>query len=335
MSLTLNTELNERYRIVRNLKTGGFGAVYEARDTKLADTPCAIKEILDSVREGENGEYAVSRFYHEMKSLAELEHPGIPRVRDYFKIDSRIYIVMDLIPGRNLEDEMLASNGGLDPASVVRDVIQLLEVLDYMHRQRPVLLHRDIKPGNIVRDERTGKIKLVDFGLVKEFRFSALQTAVGTLGYCAPEQLGGMAEVRSDIYSVGVTLHQLLTGTRPRLMNLGPMKLNLPGVRPGLHEIIRKATQMDVDQRYTSAQEMSRDLIAWLSGDTPSAVHARRYLATHLRLKRRRRSRKLLGAALTALAVAGLATAGHFASRVKVQFLPPPVQAALSISNRQ
>jgi serine/threonine protein kinase len=128
----------------------------------------------------------------------------------------------------------------------------------------PSIIHRDIKPANIIREERSGKVKLVDFGLARPVSFN-LQTMVGTMGFCPPEQLAGRADLRSDLYAVGATLYRMVSGELPRL-SFEPLQLNLPGLRPGLDRIITKATHPNADERYASAEEMAQDLRMWQNG---------------------------------------------------------------------
>lgn len=252
--------LHGRYEILRALKQGGMGAIYTAKDTKLANSLCAVKEILE---DKQSDEYYQLRFAEEMAALARLDHPSIPRVRDFFRLRGRSYLVMDLISGLSLEDE-LAEQGQNPPPKIVRDVLQVLDVLDYMHSHEPPLLHRDIKPANLLRDRRSGKIRVVDFGLARnhsEFR----HTAVGTMGYCAPEQMSGQAEPRSDLFSVGATMLHLLTGEPCNLMALAlAEKEGLPPLPEGLGEIVAKAIEFKASRRYSSARGMAEALDRWL-----------------------------------------------------------------------
>ena len=253
--------LHGRYELLGILKQGGMGAVYRAKDTKLADSACAVKEILE---DKQTELYYQERFAQEMAALARLDHPSIPRVRDFFKLNDKAYLVMDLVQGRSLEDELDDFGVNPDP-KVVRDMLQVLEVLEYLHSQRPPLLHRDIKPANLLRDRRSSQIKVVDFGLARTISPGQGQTSVGTLGYCAPEQICGRAEPRSDVFSVGATLIHLLRGEP-----CDPMKLALSddsafaGLPEGMAEIVRKATQFDPSERFASAREMAIALDAWL-----------------------------------------------------------------------
>ncbi|MBX3171843.1 MAG: protein kinase [Candidatus Eremiobacteraeota bacterium] len=156
---------------------------------------------------------------------------------------------------------------GVNPApKVVRDMLQVLEVLDYLHSHEPPLLHRDIKPANLVRERRGGKIKVVDFGLARTVTPDIQQqTAVGTMGYCAPEQMYGKAEPRSDVFSVGATLLHLLTGEPCDLMALALSESQgLPNLPEGLRQIVAKAIDFKAAKRYAGAREMAAALDRWL-----------------------------------------------------------------------
>ncbi len=277
--------LQERYKIVRHIKKGGMGAVYEARDTKLADSPCAVKEILETARLGQDSQYIEQRFFQEMKALAALDHASIPKVRDYLTVDQVVYIVMDLVQGQSLEEEIEQTMGltgqPLNPEKSVEDILALLDTVDYLHQQQPPILHRDIKPANVLRENRSGRIKLVDFGLARQLDGNSNHTLVGTLGYCAPEQMMGKASFQSDVYSVGVTLHHMLTGKRPETISFDPLHPDVAGLRPGLAAIVEKATQPRPGDRYATCQEMRDDLRSWLHGKTQKPVQiAPRTIAT-------------------------------------------------------
>lgn len=253
--------LHGRYEILEIIKSGGMGAVYEAKDTKLADSLCAVKEILE---DKQNDLYFQTRFEQEMKMLAELDHPAIPRVRDFFRLRGKHYLVMDLVRGQSLFDELTEKGAGLAPEQVAADMLELLDVLDYLHGHSPPMIHRDIKPSNILRDRRSGQIKLVDFGLART-ACGATQTAVGTLGYCAPEQSVGRADPRSDLYSVGATMMQLLTGQDPDMLK---PEAQMKRIAPGLRPIIQRATRLKAQERYESAKEMAEALKLYLRQGT-------------------------------------------------------------------
>ncbi|MBS2036734.1 serine/threonine protein kinase [bacterium] len=271
MGLEPEQMLHGRYRIVRILKSGGMGSVYEAIDTKLADSPCAVKEIHEAALASNESGYIQTRFYEEMKALVALDHAAIPKVRDYLSEGDKVYIVMELVQGRSLQEEIEQRREMKQDAPVdyiALDMIRLLDTLTYLHSQQPPVIHRDVKPANILRDSRSGQIKLVDFGLARAAGGPNTQTVVGTMGYCAPEQMMGKAEARSDVYAVGVTMMHLLTGVAPEMELFEARKPELPGVRPGLSQIIEKATQIKPADRYADAAEMSLALQQWLHRPT-------------------------------------------------------------------
>ena len=275
MSLVAQEKLQDRYEVVRSIKSGGMGAVYEAVDHKLASTPCAIKEVLASALQGSSADYVLQSFESEMKALAGLEHPNIPRVRDYFEVDGKRYIILDLVQGQALDEELAEhlrlTNAPMDPAVAAVDMVQVLETLTYLHSCQPPIIHRDIKSANLIRDHRSGRIKLVDFGIARSVETQRVQTQVGTPGFCAPEQMAGRAEVRSDLYSVGATLYHLCTGRVPPAFTFDALEMELPQ-SPGLVKIVLKATHPKPSERYGSAEEMAKALRAWLRDEGSSKI---------------------------------------------------------------
>ena len=192
-ALPPGTLLEDRYKIVSILRAGGMGALYCAHDTRLADSPCAVKEMLPQHDGGgANTDYIRRRFLEEMKVLARLNHPDIPRVRDYFVEGGLNYIVMDLVEGSNLLDALHERGQPLPAPEVVRLGLSILSILEYLHSHNPPTIHRDIKPANILIERGTGRFKLVDFGLACDASTGAtVHTQVGTLGYCPLEQIQG------------------------------------------------------------------------------------------------------------------------------------------------
>jgi serine/threonine protein kinase len=204
--------VNTRYQIIHRLGQGGFGAVYLAHDLNL-DRPCALKENLETSTE------VMRQFMREAQLLANLSHPNLPRVIDYFVLpDQGQYLVMDYVEGQDLQ-EILDQNGQpLQETQAVHWISQVCDALTYLHRHDPPIIHRDIKPGNI-RITPRGQAMLVDFGIAKFYDRQAL-TTVGarafTPGYSPPEQYGkGATDERSDIYALGATLYTLLTNLTP------------------------------------------------------------------------------------------------------------------------
>jgi serine/threonine-protein kinase len=270
------TVLRSRYQVVAPIGEGGMGAVYEADDLVLAGRRCALKEVrVDSAMSDQARHQAQEQFYREASVLARLDHPTLPKVSDYFSESEIDYLVMDFVPGRDLRDIMNeARRAGkfLEEADVLNWAAQLCDALTYLHTQEPAILHRDIKPANI-KLTPDGRIKLVDFGLVKimaddedENRTLTVVQGRGTAAYTPLEQYGGdtgHTEIRSDLYSLGATLYHLLTNQPPldakkRFLNPSalqtPRSIN-PKISPATERALLAAIAMHPDQRPASVDE--------------------------------------------------------------------------------
>lgn len=251
--------LNNRYKIEKLLKSGGMGAVYKATDTKF-NSFCAVKELLPSYSSDEEQKEAEEWFEREAKLLAGLSHPGLPRVFDYFLISGIYYLVMDFIEGEDLFS-ILEREGtpGLPQEKVLEWSKEVLRVLDYLHSKNPPVLYRDMKPANIMLG-KDGRIFLIDFGIAKVIRDQRTQTVIGTEGYASPEQCRGKAEARSDLYSLGATIHHLLTGESPVPFKFEDPARLVPGISLPLSGVIMKALEKNPKDRFSSAKEMSQAL---------------------------------------------------------------------------
>ena len=257
--------LQSRYVITRKLGQGGMGAVYQAQDARLQGKLWAIKEMSDTqIADPAERANAIASFRREAQLLATLEHPNLPKVVDFFDEAGKHYLVMDFIDGQTLEQIVMAAPGFLPEPTVLAWAEQLCDVLDYLHTRQPPIIFRDLKPANIML-ARDGKIKLIDFGIVRFFQMGKTKdtAAFGTAGYAAPEQFGtGQTDARSDIFSLGVTLHFLLTKYEPSLspFNLPPAHNINVQVSTQTSSVIEKATNPSSFQRFQNAREMRQSL---------------------------------------------------------------------------
>ena len=212
MTLEIGKVLNNRYRIVRLLGQGGFGAVYRAWDLQMS-APCAVKENLETTPAAQR------QFEREAKLLFSLRHSHLPKVYDQFTIPGKgQYLVMDYIDGENLQDMINQQGGGLSQEKVMNWFRQVCDALTYLHTRQPPVIHRDIKPANI-KVTPEGEAVLVDFGIAKQYTAGEITTAGAkavTPGYSPPEQYGeGETDAQSDVYALGATMYTLLTGVQP------------------------------------------------------------------------------------------------------------------------
>lgn len=263
---------NARYKIERLVAAGGMGAVYRAIDTRF-NRPCAVKEMLDEFQNETERTQAVEWFSREATLLLDLNHPCIPRVRDFFMEYGKHYLVMDFIEGRTLglvlekEGNVIGVNGtrGVTEDRARTWTRQICSVLSYLHTQAPPIIFRDLKPSNIMVTDRD-EIKLIDFGIARTFQSQRQATIIMTIGYAPPEQLHGMPEPRSDLYALGATMHRVLTNhdaanNKPSIFSFPPLRTLRPDLSPQFEHIIMRALAPNLEQRWPSAAEMERALI--------------------------------------------------------------------------
>lgn len=265
MPLSVGQFLNKRYRIERQIGQGGFGAVYRAYDVTLQQ-PCAIKENLNT------GAEAQRQFEREALLLARLRHPNLPRVIDHFtRSEQGQYLVMDFVEGHSLAELLKLQSQPLAEGTALGWIDQVCQALAYLHQQTPPIIHRDIKPQNIIITP-DGQAMLVDFGLSKLYDEQS-RTNTGarglTFGYAPPEQYGeGRTNARTDVYGLGATLYTMLTGQRPpdaiqRLVNheplLPPSQLT-PQVSPQVEQAVLKAMALAPSERFESVERFRRAL---------------------------------------------------------------------------
>jgi eukaryotic-like serine/threonine-protein kinase len=220
-------EIHSRYQIIDILGQGGVGITYRARDLSNNEI-VAVKAL--SLRKAKDWK-AIELFEREAKVLAELNYPAIPKYIDYFQVDTdqdqQFYIVQSIAPGDSLAN--LVEKGWNPTVDEVKNIAsQILEILIYLHTLIPAVIHRDIKPQNLIRSS-DGQISLVDFGAVQDTYHHTVtggSTVVGTYGYMAPEQFRGQAYFSTDLYGLGATILYLLTRKDPGTLPQRNLKID-------------------------------------------------------------------------------------------------------------
>lgn len=258
----------QRYRIVNVLGQGGIGTTYESEDLHTGKRVALKALSLQRMNDWK----ALELFEREARVLSHLNHPGIPQYLDYFQVDTSphpgFYLVQELAEGRSLFS--LVQSGWHATESQVRQIAQqILDILNYLHGLTPSVIHRDIKPQNIIRRE-DGRIFLVDFGSVQATYQNTLtgSTIVGTYGYMAPEQFRGQAFPATDLYGLGATLLFLLTHRLPAELSHRQLKIDLGtrlDISPEFVEWLHKLLEPTVSDRFPSAKQAR----AVLRGDAP------------------------------------------------------------------
>jgi outer membrane protein assembly factor BamB/predicted Ser/Thr protein kinase len=266
-SLKSNHVLASRWKIQGVIGGGGMGTVYQARDLNFSDVKrlVAIKEMQTNTSDPVMRASMLRTFRREANILALLSHPAIPRIHDIFEIQDRAYLVMEYINGSDLE-LLMSKTKELPLEKVIEWAIDLAEVLDYLHNQRPdPIIFRDMKPSNVMIDS-LGKVRLIDFGIARTFVKDVKGTMIGTEGYSAPEQYKGQANPQSDIYALGATLHHVLTRKDPRVegppftFHERPIPDYNPKVPMDFVRVIEKALAYNVSERYGTCAEMKAEL---------------------------------------------------------------------------
>jgi serine/threonine protein kinase len=265
--LPVNTVIGprKRYTVLHEIGSGGMGRTYKAIDNAIHQKICVIKEFDSDLGNlsGENLENAQKSFQAEAVILAQLRHQNMPAVWDYFEEYGRAYFAVDFIDGQHLLDLTDKLTTPLSESLLIEAGLAVCRVLKYMHSQNPPIIHRDIKPENIMF-AKDGTFFLIDFGAARNYKHGRNDTiAFGTTGFASPEAQNRQTEVRSDVYSLGMTLFTLATCKTPKSYITGSFpKSNTINrqISEGLSNIISKAIELLPDSRYF-ANEMESALL--------------------------------------------------------------------------
>ena len=278
MSETNRAIINDRYEIGKRIGRGGMAEIFQARDI-LLDRPIAIKVLFP---EFATDPAFVERFRREAQAAANLNHPNIVGVYDWGKVNNTYYIAMEYVNGRTLAD-ILKQSGTLTPIQVCDVMTEVAAALESAHQSG--VIHRDVKPGNILVST-TGQVKVADFGIARALGAGVEQgltqtgAVMGTATYFSPEQAqGAFTDQRSDIYSLGVVMYEMLSGVAPFTgenavaiaykhvhEQATPINERVSSVPSGLAAIVKKCMQKSPDDRYTTAEEVRNELRRFLEG---------------------------------------------------------------------
>lgn len=255
----IGTVIDGKYEILKEIGRGGMSVVYLAMDKHL-NKQWAVKEIRKRGN-GKNDEIVVNSLLAEANMMKKLDHPSLPRIVDIIDNGVTIYVVMDYIEGESL-DKILNEHGVQPEELVIAWAKQLCDALSYLHSQKPPIIYRDMKPANVMLKPE-GNIKIIDFGIAREYKEQNLAdtTVLGTKGFAPPEQYSGQTDARSDIYALGMTMHNLLTGVDPRNSEAYvPVRQWNPELSEGIELIIDKCVQPAAENRYQTCADLLYDL---------------------------------------------------------------------------
>lgn len=266
--LKIGDTLKGKYKILTQIGRGGMGKVWLAMDMSL-NKQWAVKEIDKT-----SAEYKLTvnedQTLTEIELMKRLDHPLLPRIVDVIDKKASLCVVMDYIEGVPLT-QILRLQGAQPQEMVVAWMMEICEVLEYLHGLDPPIIYRDMKPANIML-KPDGTIRVIDFGIARTYKEGLDDTmCLGTKGYASPEHFIGKTDVRSDVYTVGVTMYQLLTGKNPALppYEVLPIREVNPALSSGLEKIIQKATDLNPEKRYQSARKMRSDLAGYKKLEEP------------------------------------------------------------------
>ena len=263
-SLKQDDILDNRYQITELLGEGGFGKTYQAKDLRRNNEIVVVKQLKHEFLDEQVNNKPKELFKREAQALLLLKDSQTmtPKLEtDVIENDGYVYFVMEYIQGKTLAEEELTEGNILEEKEVIKLLQDMLKILKFIHKKG--LVHRDIKPDNIIRRNGDNSLTLIDFGSVTKTEYSSTVTRIGNYDYCAPEQWEGNAEPSSDLYALGIILIQALTGRIPGDFPKDPMDFNsnqilldylIPHVSEGLKNIIKRMIFLTPKERYQSAE---------------------------------------------------------------------------------
>lgn len=249
-----------KYEIIKLIGKGGMSKVWLAEDTnERLHKYWAVKEISKTT-EAYRKNVDEKKSLHEIEILKSLDHPALPRIVDVIDSDTSLCVVMDHISGPNLQ-VVLEEYGTQKEQAVVAWMLEVCDILTYLHSQNPPIIYRDIKPSNLMINT-DGHIKIIDFGIAREYTGGEDTAPLGSKAYASPEHSTRHTDERSDIYTVGTTAYALLTGKTQAMppYYIQPLRKIDPSLSQGLEKIILKATREDPAERYQTAAELANAL---------------------------------------------------------------------------
>ncbi len=262
-----------QYQVLRVLGKGGMGTTYlvwhPATGTPASGQPqTALRVLKEMNTDMASIPKAQELFEREASTLQTLSHPGIPKFYDFFIEDGKKYLVMELLHGQDLE-RRVRKYGSVQPSQAIAWMIQTCDVLDYLHSRNTPIIHRDIKPGNLLVQTINNRVVVLDFGAVKAVGIPS-GTRIGAEGFAAPEQAQGRPVTQSDLYAIGPSLIFLITGENPhRLFKKRGHSYRFaldqyPEISPDLRQVIDRVTEPRACDRYQTARELAHALASCL-----------------------------------------------------------------------
>lgn len=274
-TLASGVVLQGRYEIEQLAHSGGMGHVYFAKDLKLYGRPCVVKQVKQKV---EPNTKLLKKLEQEALRMAKLHHPNVAMIMDHFVENQHYFLVVEYVRGKTLSE--VSKERKLNEEEVVNWSICMCDVLDYIHQQG--VIHRDISPDNVMLTNE-GTIKFIDFGTLRELHHIVTEgtVGIGKYGYTPPEQWHNRPVPQSDIFAMGATIYYLLSGFLPRSEaylsghgpqwedlnpNFPPLRGKNPRVSQRLEAVLKRALELDLNKRFSSATELRQGLVGVLAG---------------------------------------------------------------------